>query len=133
MQIGYNTNTCINSHINIDRSTVNVDTITSENYSVVNSVVISRVLCSDCCIKFKLNKTHICCAAAHLGLPYLSSYLDSIDAEFRRGANFAAGGATIRSQNATLFDGGISPFSLGIQTMQFDQFKSRTIDLYHQG
>ncbi|KAH6833336.1 GDSL-like Lipase/Acylhydrolase superfamily protein [Perilla frutescens var. hirtella] len=71
--------------------------------------------------------------AEHLGLPYLSSYLDSIGTSFRHGANFAAGGSTIRRKNDTIFDSGISPFSLDIQMLQFDQFKSRTIDLYHRG
>ncbi|KAL0331915.1 UNVERIFIED_CONTAM: GDSL esterase/lipase [Sesamum calycinum] len=70
--------------------------------------------------------------AEHLGLPYLSSYLDSIGTNFRHGANFATGGSTIRRQNESIFENGISPFSLDIQTMQFDQFKARTSELYHQ-
>ncbi|KAG8384885.1 hypothetical protein BUALT_Bualt04G0164800 [Buddleja alternifolia] len=70
--------------------------------------------------------------AEHLGLPYLNSYLDSIGTSFRHGANFATGGSTIRRQNETIFENGISPFSLDIQTLQFDQFKLRTNELYHQ-
>ncbi|KAK4417823.1 GDSL esterase/lipase [Sesamum alatum] len=71
--------------------------------------------------------------AEHLGVPYLSSYLDSIGTNFRHGANFATGGSTIRRQNESIFENGISPFSLDIQTMQFDQFRARTGELYHPG
>ncbi|KAL0424251.1 UNVERIFIED_CONTAM: GDSL esterase/lipase [Sesamum radiatum] len=53
----------------------------------------------------------------HLGLPYLSSYLDSIGTNFGHGANFAAGGSAIRRQNETIFQSGISPFSLDVQTV----------------
>ncbi|KAI3474933.1 hypothetical protein Pfo_030244 [Paulownia fortunei] len=70
--------------------------------------------------------------AEHLGLPYLSSYLDSVGTNFRHGANFATGGSTIRRQNESIFENGLSPFSLDIQTIQFYQFKSRTSELYHQ-
>ncbi|KAF6157501.1 hypothetical protein GIB67_004439 [Kingdonia uniflora] len=70
--------------------------------------------------------------AEHLGLPYLSPYLDSIWPNFGHGANFATGGSTIRPQNKTLFEAGVSPFSLNVQLWQFDQFKSRTIDLYNR-
>lgn len=72
-------------------------------------------------------------AAEHLKLPYLSAYLNSIGANFRHGANFATGGSTIRRQNETIFEYGISPFSLDIQIAQFEQFKARTYDLYQQG
>ncbi|KAG5527148.1 hypothetical protein RHGRI_028160 [Rhododendron griersonianum] len=71
--------------------------------------------------------------AEHLRLPYLSAYLNSIGTNFRHGANFATGGSTIRRQNETIFDYGISPFSLDIQIVHFDQFKSRTGDLYNRG
>ncbi|PON46445.1 Lipase [Trema orientale] len=64
--------------------------------------------------------------AQHLKLPYLSAYLNSIGANFRHGANFATGGATIRRQNESVFLNGVSPFPLDIQVVQFDQFKSRT-------
>lgn len=71
--------------------------------------------------------------AEHLRLPYLSAYLNSIGTNFRHGANFATGGSTIRRQNETIFEYGISPFFLDIQILQFDQFKSRTAELYNQG
>ncbi|XP_043691995.1 GDSL esterase/lipase At5g14450-like isoform X2 [Telopea speciosissima] len=58
--------------------------------------------------------------AEELGLPYLSAYLDSIGTSFRKGANFAAGGASIRQ-------GGYSPFHLDIQISQFQQFKARSL------
>ncbi|KAK4477362.1 hypothetical protein RD792_016583 [Penstemon davidsonii] len=70
--------------------------------------------------------------AEHLGLPYPSPYLDSIGTNFGHGANFATGGSTIRRQNETIYENGISPFSLDIQIVQFDQFKERTNELYHQ-
>lgn len=70
--------------------------------------------------------------AEHLGLPYLSAYLNSIAPNFRHGANFATGGSTIRRQNETIFEYGISPFSLDMQIVQFDQFKTRTYELYTQ-
>lgn len=68
--------------------------------------------------------------AEHLELPYLSAYLNSIGANFRHGANFATGGSTIRRQNESVFENGVSPFSLDIQIVQFHQFKNRTIDRY---
>ncbi|KAI3463052.1 hypothetical protein Pfo_019715 [Paulownia fortunei] len=70
--------------------------------------------------------------AEHLGLPYLSSYLDSLGTNFRHGANFAAGGSTTLRQNETIFENGISPFSLDIQTVHFDQFKARTSELHQE-
>ncbi|KZV15151.1 hypothetical protein F511_30237 [Dorcoceras hygrometricum] len=70
--------------------------------------------------------------AENLGLPYLSPYLDSLGRDFRHGANFAAGGSTIIIQNETIWESGISPFLLDVQTTQFDQFKLRTYDLYQQ-
>ncbi|XP_011626249.2 GDSL esterase/lipase At5g14450 [Amborella trichopoda] len=68
--------------------------------------------------------------AESLGLPYLTAYLDSLGDGFQHGANFATAGSTIRPQNVTLFDGGVSPFSLNIQMSQFNQFKSRSDALY---
>ncbi|KAM7509189.1 hypothetical protein LguiA_019642 [Lonicera macranthoides] len=70
--------------------------------------------------------------AEHLGLPYLSAYLNSIGTDFRHGANFATGGSTIRRQNETIFENGLSPFALDMQIVQYDQFKERTSDLYNQ-
>ncbi|KAL2936007.1 hypothetical protein RDABS01_019125 [Bienertia sinuspersici] len=70
--------------------------------------------------------------AEQVGLPYLNAYLNSIGANFSHGANFATGGSTIRRQNETIFQYGISPFSLDVQIWHHDQFKSRTKDLYDQ-
>lgn len=70
--------------------------------------------------------------AERVGLPYLSAYLNSIGTNFRHGANFATGGSAIRRQNETIFEYGISPFSLDIQIAHFDQFKARTGYLYDQ-
>ncbi|KAK9119697.1 hypothetical protein Scep_017790 [Stephania cephalantha] len=63
--------------------------------------------------------------AEEVKLPYLSAYLDSVGARsFKHGANFGIGGASIRP-------GGYSPFNLGVQISQFQQFKARTVDLYN--
>ncbi|KAJ7970745.1 GDSL esterase/lipase family [Quillaja saponaria] len=70
--------------------------------------------------------------AEHLSLPYLSAYLNSLGTNYRHGANFATGGSTIRRQNETIFEYGISPFSFDMQIVQFDQFKARSKDLYKQ-
>ncbi|KAH9622444.1 hypothetical protein KSS87_016668 [Heliosperma pusillum] len=50
--------------------------------------------------------------AEKLSLPYLSSYLDAIGADFKHGANFASGGTTIMPTNEKLYGFGVSPFSL---------------------
>ncbi|XP_020527624.1 GDSL esterase/lipase At5g14450-like isoform X1 [Amborella trichopoda] len=68
--------------------------------------------------------------AETLGLPYLTAYLDSLGNGFSHGANFATAGSTVRPQNVTLFQGGVSPFSLNYQVLQFTQFKSRSSFLY---
>ncbi|KAI5341263.1 hypothetical protein L3X38_020537 [Prunus dulcis] len=70
--------------------------------------------------------------AKHLGLPYLSPYLDSLESNFRHGANFATGGATIIRYNESWFQNGVSPFSLDIQIAQYQQLKSRTTSLYNR-
>ncbi|XWS44105.1 hypothetical protein CRYUN_Cryun15aG0016200 [Craigia yunnanensis] len=70
--------------------------------------------------------------AEKVKLPYLHAYLNSLGANFRHGANFATGGSTIRRQNETIFQYGISPFALDMQIVQFDQFKARTIEMYNQ-
>ncbi|GMH06798.1 hypothetical protein Nepgr_008638 [Nepenthes gracilis] len=70
--------------------------------------------------------------AQKLGLPFLSAYLNSLGVNFSHGANFATGGSTIRRQNETIFQYGISPFSLDVQIWHYDQFRSRTTDLYNQ-
>nr|POE71147.1 gdsl esterase/lipase [Quercus suber] len=41
--------------------------------------------------------------AEKLGLPFLSAYLDSIEPNFRHGANFGASGSTIQPTDAKLF------------------------------
>ena len=71
-------------------------------------------------------------AAESLGLPYLSPYLQSVGSNFSHGANFATAGSTISSQNTTLRQSGFSPFSLDVQTWQFNQFKNKVIDAYNQ-
>ncbi|KAH7670818.1 GDSL lipase/esterase protein [Dioscorea alata] len=71
--------------------------------------------------------------AENLGLPYLSSYLDSLGANFSHGANFATSLSTIIPQNITLAQGGYSPFSLDIQAMQFSQFQSRSQFILRKG
>lgn len=69
--------------------------------------------------------------AKHLGMPFLSAYINSIGTSYRHGANFAAGSSTIMRQNKTYFDGG-TPFTLEIQVEQFNQFKSRTGKFFTQ-
>ncbi|KAI4366870.1 hypothetical protein MLD38_022680 [Melastoma candidum] len=71
--------------------------------------------------------------AEQVKVPYLSAYLNSLGTNYRHGANFATGGSTIRRQNETIFEYGISPFSLDMQIVQFDQFKDRTADMFAQG
>ncbi|XP_051115229.1 GDSL esterase/lipase At5g14450-like [Andrographis paniculata] len=70
--------------------------------------------------------------AEKLGLPYLSPYLDSIASNFRRGANFATGGATIQRPNSSWFVDGLSPFNLEIQVEHFNQLKGRSAYYYNQ-
>jgi hypothetical protein len=64
-------------------------------------------------------------SAEELKLPYLSAYLNSVGSNYRHGANFAVGGASIRP-------GGYSPFHLGLQVSQFVLFKSHTKILFDQ-
>ncbi|KAL3526366.1 hypothetical protein ACH5RR_011022 [Cinchona calisaya] len=71
--------------------------------------------------------------ADHLGLPFLSPYLDSLGSNFRHGANFATGGAMIHRPTASWFQTGSSPFPLEIQVEQYIQFKERTAYFYAQG
>ncbi|WOH16593.1 hypothetical protein DCAR_0936151 [Daucus carota subsp. sativus] len=68
--------------------------------------------------------------AEKLGLPYLSAYLDSIGANFRHGANFAASGSSIQPADSAILKGHVNPLSLNIQLLQFEQFKERTAELY---
>ncbi|CAJ2669668.1 unnamed protein product [Trifolium pratense] len=67
----------------------------------------------------------------HLGLPFLSAYINSIGTTYRHGANFAAGSSTIMRQNKTIFEGG-TPFTVDIQIVQFSNFKSRTGKFFTQ-
>ena len=71
--------------------------------------------------------------AEKLGLPFLSAYLDSIEPNFRHGANFGASGSTIQPTDAKLFGAGFNPLSLNIQLLQFEQFKDRTKEPFNQG
>ncbi|KAE8688339.1 putative Enhancer of rudimentary protein [Hibiscus syriacus] len=71
--------------------------------------------------------------ANELKLPFLSSYLDAIDSNFRHGANFASSGSTIQPADGKLVNVGFSPLSLDIQLLQFQQLKQRTKELYDQG
>ncbi|KAH7570373.1 hypothetical protein JRO89_XS05G0094400 [Xanthoceras sorbifolium] len=70
--------------------------------------------------------------ADKLGLPYLNSYLDALQPNFRHGANFAVAGSTIQPGNGELFDAGFNPLSLDIQLLQFEQLKERTNEFYNQ-
>ncbi|KAF5746905.1 GDSL esterase/lipase [Tripterygium wilfordii] len=70
--------------------------------------------------------------AERFKLPYLSAYLNSLGTSYGHGANFATGGSSIRRQNETIFEYGISPFSLDMQIVQFDQFRSRSGELYKE-
>ncbi|KAJ0038214.1 hypothetical protein Pint_22858 [Pistacia integerrima] len=70
--------------------------------------------------------------AEKLGLPLLNSYLDSLQSNFRHGANFAASRATIQQVNGQLCEGRYSPLSLGIQLSEFEQLKVRTNEFYIQ-
>jgi hypothetical protein len=62
----------------------------------------------------------------------LSAYINSIGTTYRHGANFAAGSSTIMRPNKTYFDGR-SPFTLEIQVVQFNNFKSRTGKFFTEG
>ncbi|KAM7269654.1 hypothetical protein ACFE04_025151 [Oxalis oulophora] len=61
-----------------------------------------------------------------LGLPFLHPYLDSVDPDFRYGANFAASRATIQPADGKLLDANFYVFSLSVQLTQFKLFKNRT-------
>ncbi|KAK4274014.1 hypothetical protein QN277_017306 [Acacia crassicarpa] len=71
--------------------------------------------------------------AQSLGLPYLSAYLNSLEANFTHGANFAEVAATILPPPTVLPVGGFSPFYLDIQTSQFQRFISKTQFIRQQG
>ncbi|KAK3223462.1 hypothetical protein Dsin_010487 [Dipteronia sinensis] len=71
--------------------------------------------------------------AEDLGLPYLSAYLDSMASNFSHGSNFATAGSTIRPQNTTRSQSGVSPISLDVQYVQYSDFHSRSPVLRKQG
>ncbi|KAB1213143.1 hypothetical protein CJ030_MR5G015865 [Morella rubra] len=71
--------------------------------------------------------------AESLGLPYLSAYLDSVGSNFSHGANFATAGSTIRPQNTTISQSGVSPISLDMQFVQFSDFCRRSQIFKKQG
>ncbi|KAK8967709.1 GDSL esterase/lipase LIP-4 [Platanthera guangdongensis] len=60
-----------------------------------------------------------------LKMSYLSPYLESLDPDFRNGANFAVIGSATQPRN--------QPFSLFIQVLQFFRFRSRSLELSAQG
>ncbi|KAL3501118.1 hypothetical protein ACH5RR_035567 [Cinchona calisaya] len=64
--------------------------------------------------------------AERLGLPYLSAFLDALGSNFTHGANFATAGSTIRPQNTTLHQSGLSPISLNVQFYEFNDFHRRS-------
>ncbi|XP_024960899.1 GDSL esterase/lipase At3g26430-like [Cynara cardunculus var. scolymus] len=64
--------------------------------------------------------------AQRVGLAYLGAYLDALGSNFTAGANFATGGSTIRPQNTSRHQSGLSPFSLNVQSYQFNDFHLRT-------
>ena len=71
-------------------------------------------------------------AAERLGLPYLSAYLNAIEANFQHGADFSASG-TIQHVDGNLYGSDLNPLSLDVQLLQFDDLKERTSGLYAQG
>ncbi|XP_078170227.1 GDSL-like Lipase/Acylhydrolase superfamily protein [Carex rostrata] len=64
-----------------------------------------------------------------LGLPFLSPYLQSIGPDFSHGANFATLASTVLLPQTSLFETGISPFSLGIQLNQMKELKAKSLSL----
>ncbi|CAN1152214.1 GDSL esterase/lipase At3g26430 [Linum perenne] len=71
--------------------------------------------------------------AEKLGLPYLSSFLDSLESNFTHGANFASSGATVQPPTGALLDEGFNPVTFHYQFLQFQQLKERTSELRKQG
>ncbi|KAM7251896.1 hypothetical protein ACFE04_023779 [Oxalis oulophora] len=70
--------------------------------------------------------------AEKLGQPFLHPYIDSIDPNFRHGANFAASGSTILLADGNSVQAGFNFLSLVIQVSEFEQFKNRTFEMYKQ-
>ncbi|XP_028775025.1 esterase-like [Neltuma alba] len=71
--------------------------------------------------------------AQSFGLPYLSAYLDSLEANFTHGANFAAVASTILPPPSVMPVGRFSPFYLDMQYSQFTRFIPRTQFISQQG
>lgn len=71
--------------------------------------------------------------AQAFGLPFLSPYLQSIDSDFRHGANYASNAGTVLQPNTSQYVTGISPFYLGVQYKQMLDFKVRVLDLLSKG
>lgn len=67
--------------------------------------------------------------AESLGLPYLSSYFDSLGSDFSHGANFAFGGSTVRFSPVV----GAIPLVLDTQWTQFLKFYNRSKVLRKNG
>ncbi|KAL9226390.1 hypothetical protein vseg_002209 [Gypsophila vaccaria] len=70
--------------------------------------------------------------AEKLKLPYLSAYVDAIDANFKHGVNFAVSGTTIMPVDGKIYDREITPVPLNLQLLQFYQFKNRVEELHKQ-
>ncbi|MBA0710802.1 hypothetical protein Golax_010068, partial [Gossypium laxum] len=60
------------------------------------------------------------------GLPFINAYLDSVGTNFSHGINFATAASTIRLPISVIPNGAFSPFYLGFQYSQFEQFKVRS-------
>lgn len=72
-------------------------------------------------------------AAEAFGLPFINAYLDSVGTNFSHGINFATAASTIRLPISVIPNGGFSPFYLGLQYSQFEQFKVRSQMIRKQG
>nr|KJB29215.1 hypothetical protein B456_005G089600 [Gossypium raimondii] len=64
--------------------------------------------------------------AEAFGLPFINAYLDSVGTNFSHGINFATAASTIRLPISVIPNGVFSPFYLGFQYSQFEQFKVRS-------
>lgn len=71
--------------------------------------------------------------AQAFGMPFLSPYLQSINPNFKHGANFATLASTVLLPTTSLFVSGISPFSLAIQLNQMLYFKAKVVQLHQKG
>ncbi|KAK8998835.1 hypothetical protein V6N11_070019 [Hibiscus sabdariffa] len=71
--------------------------------------------------------------AESLKLPFLGSYLNSLAINFKHGANFATAGSTVTFPTNIIPKGRTSPFNLGVQCLQFAQFKIRSQIIRSQG